>query len=90
VKDFTRSGDVVNTAARLQASASSGEILMSPDVHDRVAERYPGAVRRTLEVRGSSNPRQVYALSVARDPSAEASVPGDEPESHWSRFERHP
>jgi adenylate cyclase len=79
VKDFTAVGDVVNTAARLQASASPGEILMSAEVYERVAERYPGAEPRTVLVRGKSKPLQVYALGVAREPSAGAPVPGDGP-----------
>jgi adenylate cyclase len=73
VKDFTAVGDVVNTAARLQASASPGEILMSAEVYERVAERHPDAVPRTIVVRGKSNPVQVYALEVARELSARSS-----------------
>jgi adenylate cyclase len=64
VKDFTAVGDVVNTAARLQASASPREILMSAAVHERVAERYPGAVPRTLTVRGKNTPVTAYSIAV--------------------------
>ena len=64
VKDFTAVGDVVNTAARLQASASPGEILMSADVHERIAERHPGAVPRTLALRGKSTPVPAYSIAV--------------------------
>jgi adenylate cyclase len=90
VKDFTAVGDVVNTAARLQASASPGEIVMSAEVHDAVAGRYPGAERRTLTLRGKTNPLQAYVVRlgggleapVARRPLADEAAhrPGPRPD----------
>ena len=65
VKDFTAVGDVVNTAARLQASASPGEILMSAAVYERVADQYPDASQRTLVVKGKSAEVPAYSLRVA-------------------------
>ena len=64
VKDFTAVGDTVNTAARLQASAQSGEVLMSEAVYERVAHRFPQAERRTLTLKGKSE--LVVAYSLAR------------------------
>lgn len=62
VTDFTALGDVVNTAARLQSSAASGEILMSEPVYASVAEEFPDLERRTLVLRGKEAPLSVRAL----------------------------
>jgi hypothetical protein len=51
VKDFTAVGDVVNTAARLQAHARPGEIVMSTAVYKRVKDRHPVPVRRRCPCR---------------------------------------
>jgi adenylate cyclase len=54
VKDFTAIGDVVNTAARLQAAAASGEIVMSSRVYDRAGERGLGTETRELALKGKA------------------------------------
>jgi adenylate cyclase len=64
VKDFTAVGDVVNTAARLEANASPGEIVMSASVYERVAEQAPEASHRMLVVKGKTEPVSAYSLLV--------------------------
>jgi adenylate cyclase len=62
VKDFTAVGDVVNTAARLQARAAPGQIVMSDAVFERLGGRYPEATPMTISVKGrSSVPAHVLA-----------------------------
>jgi adenylate cyclase len=60
--DFTAVGDVVNTAARLQAQAAGGEIVLS----DRVADGLPTPVgsRVQLTLKGKREPQTAYRVSL--------------------------
>ena len=65
VKDFTAIGDVVNTAARLQAEAKPGQIVMSERVYREVAERYPEVPRVELQLKGKSEPVAARVVEIA-------------------------
>lgn len=52
VKDFTAVGDVVNTAARLQSAAGSGQIVLSERLFERLAARPDNATAITLDLKG--------------------------------------
>ncbi len=60
--DFTAVGDVVNTAARLQAEARGGEIVFS----DRVASGLPTSVgaRVELTLKAKGEPQIAYRVSI--------------------------
>jgi adenylate cyclase len=60
--DFTALGDVVNTAARMLSNAAAGEALVSEPVYAAVADEYPGAQSRTLNLRGREAPVEVRVL----------------------------
>ncbi len=68
VKDFTAIGDVVNTAARLQGAAASGEILLSRRVHDVARCDMTVAEARTLSLKGKSASEPVLALRRVSPP----------------------
>ena len=59
VVDFTALGAPVNIAARLQAEAGVGEVVVAADVHPDAAAMLPGASRRTVALRGHAEPVDV-------------------------------
>jgi adenylate cyclase len=63
--DFTALGDVVNTAARFQASAAVGELVLSETIYDAVANDFPDAQSRTLALRGKSASVTVRVLDAS-------------------------
>lgn len=63
-KDFTAIGDVTNTAARLQASASGGEILMCATTYAAVTDLYPAAEPRRLQLKGKGSEVQSFRVGV--------------------------
>ncbi len=69
VKDFTAIGDVVNTAARLQAAAAGGEIVMSARACDRAGAAARGGERRTLSLKGKTEPEIATVWRVGAAPT---------------------
>lgn len=61
-KDFTAAGDVVNTAARLQAGALAGQIVVSPEVARQLGELTAGATRIEVAAKGKSGLIDARAL----------------------------
>jgi adenylate cyclase len=72
VKDFTALGDVVNTAARLQAQAEPGQLLVSERVYEAVRKRFPEAGRVELDLKGKTAPVPAYVIEAAARESATA------------------
>jgi len=60
--DFTALGDMVNTASRMQSNAMAGEALLSEPVYAAVAEQFPNAESRTLNLRGKEAPFTLRVL----------------------------
>lgn len=68
-RDFTALGDVTNTAARLQAVARGGEILMCASTYETVSDQYPDAEPVELALKGKSAPVQGFRVRVAQRPA---------------------
>ncbi|CAN5786405.1 adenylate/guanylate cyclase domain-containing protein [soil metagenome] len=64
--ELTAVGDAVNTAARLASSAGAGEILVSTDAAS-AAGVDSTSERRSLQLKGKSEPIEVVVLGVSSD-----------------------
>jgi adenylate cyclase len=62
VDDFTALGDAVNTTARLASAARAGEVLVSVAAAEAANRPIEGLERRTVEIRGRSEPLEVVVL----------------------------
>ena len=65
VDDFTALGDAVNTTARLASAAAAGEVLISTAAADAAGTITAGLERRTLNIRGRTEPIEVIVLRPA-------------------------
>ena len=61
-KDYTAIGDTVNTAARLQASAGPGQVLISSNLYERLEGRIRASEMGALALKGKSKEVVVYQL----------------------------
>jgi adenylate cyclase len=59
-RDLTAIGTVVNTAARIQAAAEAGEILVTEAIRDRVGDDLQNPVARPYELKGFNKPIVLY------------------------------
>ena len=60
-RDLTAIGTVVNTAARAQAAAAAGEILVTKSVRDRAPSELTGREARDFQLKGFESPVALYA-----------------------------
>jgi adenylate cyclase len=66
VEDFTALGDVVNITARLASAASAGEVIVSVTAAEAAGMATEQLERRTVEIRGRTEPIKVIVLPAAR------------------------
>lgn len=64
--EYTAMGDAVNLAARMEAAAEPGTILIAQDTHKLIAPRFETESLGRIAVRGKAEPVPVYRLLRAR------------------------
>jgi adenylate cyclase len=64
--DFTALGDPVNTAARIQAEAGPGEILVGERIQAAIAGADAASPAREIVVKGKERPLRVHAVPLRR------------------------
>ena len=77
--DYTAIGDTVNTAARLEANAKRGQVLISEMVYERVKDRITVEPIGEIPLKGKSKGVFVYSLTGINEETA-AEVNTDEAE----------
>ena len=80
--DYTIIGNQVNLAARLQANAAPGEILIAENTRALVSDRVATAVKEPIQAKGFDHPVPVFQVIDLRERLAE----GDRIESSLTGF----
>jgi len=62
-KDYTAIGDVVNTAARMEAGAGRSQVLISRDVYEVLKERITAESVGEIPLKGKSVPLEMFSLT---------------------------
>jgi class 3 adenylate cyclase len=76
LRNFTATGDTVNTAARLEEVAEVGQVVIGPATHEAIADV---AVARRLDpiaIKGKRDPVAPWVLEGLRERPAETGDPG--------------
>jgi len=61
--DYTAIGDTVNTAARLEAKAGAGEILISEALYEKLKDRIDAHFKEAMTLKGKQLPVKVYSVT---------------------------
>ena len=64
--DYTLTGDTVNTAARLRGLAEPGEVVVSPQTWQQVADYFEAQAGTAIEVKGKERPLLPYRIIAER------------------------
>lgn len=64
--DFTAIGDTVNTAARLEANAKKGQVLISDVLYERIKDRVEVEEVGNIPLKGKSNGVFVYSVKALK------------------------
>lgn len=64
--DYTLTGDTVNTAARLRGLAEPGEVVVSPQTWQQVADYFEAQAGTAVEVKGKERPLLPYRILSER------------------------
>ena len=65
--DYTAIGDTVNTAARLEANAKRGQVLISEYVYEQVKDRVSVEPIGEIPLKGKSKGVFVYSLTALKE-----------------------
>jgi adenylate cyclase len=84
VDDFTALGDVVNITARLASAAGAGELIVSVAAAEAAGMATDHLERRTVEIRGRTEPIEVIVLLGAQTQKCcQMSIVSKAPPSHF-------